>query len=332
MRTPIGSCLVALLLSGHVSSAVAQETPAPPVAPDDATRDRARDYFRAGRAHQEASEWDVAISEYEAGYALVPLPEFLFNIGQCYRSKDDKVRAVAYYRRYLAAAPTGRGASEARDHIIKLTEEIERDAAEAERAKAEKKDTVAAAPTPAPAPAPVAIGLEPPRPPPPPPPPVQPGSKLLVYASGGLGIYPFSNYFMPTGNGAIGARYHGSFAILDVRALELLFMLGGHESNGEYYAPLRVSLLWPSSGHRSFWWYGGFSLGAAYLHEDKRQDYFPYGIVDGSRWTYPFGAVGGFEVKLGPVGVFLQTELGVSNVGRVLFGEFALGIGRSYGK
>jgi tetratricopeptide (TPR) repeat protein len=99
-------------------------TPAPAPAAED-PRDLARKHYHQGKTLQAAASYKEAIAEYEQGFALVPTPEFLFNIAQCYRLSGDRRHAVDYYRRYLDAAPTGKGADESRGHILTLTREID---------------------------------------------------------------------------------------------------------------------------------------------------------------------------------------------------------------
>lgn len=75
-------------------------------APGD-TKLQARAHFSAGTTFYEAGSYDKAIAEYDEAYRLLPLPDFLFNIGQAYRLKGDDRRAISYYQRYLDAKPSG---------------------------------------------------------------------------------------------------------------------------------------------------------------------------------------------------------------------------------
>jgi len=105
--------------------------------PDPASRFRAEAeaHFQKGRELFAFGAYDDAIREYEAAYTLVPLPDLLFNIAQVYRTKGQRDQAIAYYRRYLEAAPHGDAADIARSHIAAMEEEIrtEREAAEARK-------------------------------------------------------------------------------------------------------------------------------------------------------------------------------------------------------
>jgi hypothetical protein len=99
-------------------------------------RDDAKKHFQSGKKHHDAGEWDAAIEDYLAAYQLDPSPAFLFNLGQVYRLKGDRPKAVEYYGRYLEAAPNAKGSDEARAYATQLKAELDAEAAAA-RAKAD---------------------------------------------------------------------------------------------------------------------------------------------------------------------------------------------------
>jgi tetratricopeptide (TPR) repeat protein len=66
---------------------------------------RARTHFEAGRALYQLGNFNEALREFAAGYQLVPKPQFLLNLGQCYRKLDDLAQAREMYQRYLHDAP-----------------------------------------------------------------------------------------------------------------------------------------------------------------------------------------------------------------------------------
>jgi tetratricopeptide (TPR) repeat protein len=98
-----------------------------------ADRTKAAEHFQQAEAYFQVAAYDAAIREYEAAYALVPKPGFLFNVGLCHEALGDRAKALDHYRRYLAAAPDGQAAAEARARVLGL----ERAIADAERAAAE---------------------------------------------------------------------------------------------------------------------------------------------------------------------------------------------------
>src|SRR5262249_51111854 len=48
-------------------------------------KERARALFKSGEAHYQAHQWDAAIADYQAAFALLPMPLLLFDIAQAYR-------------------------------------------------------------------------------------------------------------------------------------------------------------------------------------------------------------------------------------------------------
>jgi tetratricopeptide (TPR) repeat protein len=107
----------------------------PARAQDKAVKAAAKAHLEAGEKYQREQKYDQAIAEFEAGFAKLPVPAFLFNIGQAYRLKGDPPNAVLFYQKYLALEPNGRASAEARSHVATLTMEIEA----AERAEQERR-------------------------------------------------------------------------------------------------------------------------------------------------------------------------------------------------
>jgi hypothetical protein len=87
-----------LVMMVLVCAAPAQAQSEDPVA-------RARTHFEAGRALYQLGNYNEALREFAAGYQLAPRPQFLLNLGQCYRKLDDLANARLMYQRYLKDAP-----------------------------------------------------------------------------------------------------------------------------------------------------------------------------------------------------------------------------------
>lgn len=98
---------------------------------DDVTR--ARTHFEAGRALYQLGNYNEALREFAAGYQLAPRPQFLLNLGQCYRKLDDLANARAMYQRYLHDAPPS---DPERPQAEQILSEIDRQMADREAAKA----------------------------------------------------------------------------------------------------------------------------------------------------------------------------------------------------
>jgi iron complex outermembrane receptor protein len=96
-------------------------------APPDDTKVQAKAHFAAGSAFYDAGSYDRAVEEYLAAYRLFPKADFLFNIAQAYRLKGEKRPSLAYYRRYLAEVPAGRGSAEAQQYVQQLEQELDQE-------------------------------------------------------------------------------------------------------------------------------------------------------------------------------------------------------------
>lgn len=95
--------------------------------PSAEVRKKASDHVEKGRILQEQGNYAEAIKQYRAAYRLIPHPQLLYNIGQAYRLKGDKRRAIKLYEEYLGRAPKGETATLARGFIRELTDELARE-------------------------------------------------------------------------------------------------------------------------------------------------------------------------------------------------------------
>ncbi|HEX3757136.1 MAG TPA: tetratricopeptide repeat protein [Kofleriaceae bacterium] len=73
-------------------------------AADDVATRAARRHFERGQKLYAATKFREALDEYQQAFDARPLPDFLFNIGQCYRNLGDYDSAIFSYKKYLAAA------------------------------------------------------------------------------------------------------------------------------------------------------------------------------------------------------------------------------------
>lgn len=107
---------------------------------------RARTHFEAGRALYQLGNYNEALREFAAGYQLAPRPQFLLNLGQCYRKLDDLGNARLMYERYLKDAPPS---DPERPQAEQILAEIEKQIADQKAASAPPPTTpppVAASP------------------------------------------------------------------------------------------------------------------------------------------------------------------------------------------
>src|SRR5262245_8458149 len=70
----------------------------------DELESQARTHYAAGKALYELGNYSDALRELLAGYSLVPKPQFLLNLGQCYRRLGEPLKAREMYAKYLATS------------------------------------------------------------------------------------------------------------------------------------------------------------------------------------------------------------------------------------
>ncbi|HEX2686908.1 MAG TPA: tetratricopeptide repeat protein [Kofleriaceae bacterium] len=65
----------------------------------------AKRHFERGEKLYALTKFSEALDEYQKAFDAKPIPDFLFNIGQCYRNLGDYDSAIFSYRKYLKLAP-----------------------------------------------------------------------------------------------------------------------------------------------------------------------------------------------------------------------------------
>ncbi len=71
--------------------------------------------------------YEQALKEAEQAYRLDPLPQILFNIGQCERALKHWERASYFYRRYLAKVPAAPNRRFVEDRLIEVEYRLKTD-------------------------------------------------------------------------------------------------------------------------------------------------------------------------------------------------------------
>jgi tetratricopeptide (TPR) repeat protein len=125
---------------------------------DDAATRNAKRHFERGQKLYTLTKFREALDEYQQAFDARPIPDFLFNIGQCYRNLGDYDAAIFSYKQYLAAAPDAPNRAQVEQLIVDL------------QARKDQEDARRLAPQPQPPPAPappppVAVAPPPPGPP-----------------------------------------------------------------------------------------------------------------------------------------------------------------------
>ena len=103
-------------------------------ADDPATRTARRHFDKADKLFA-LGRFDEALEQYEKAFDAKPIPDFLFNIGQCYRNLGDYEAAIFSFRKFLTLDPeTPRRAA-----VEQLIDELEAKKAQAELLARERK-------------------------------------------------------------------------------------------------------------------------------------------------------------------------------------------------
>ncbi len=121
--------LVALTLLA--STAHAQEAPAEPprtpgTPPTEADLEIAKAHFRTGQIDYEQSRYPEAAREFETAFRLSGKVELLYNVGKAYAGAGDLARALAAYRRWLAAAPAAPDRDAVAARVVELAHTVGR--------------------------------------------------------------------------------------------------------------------------------------------------------------------------------------------------------------
>ncbi|HEX5062856.1 MAG TPA: tetratricopeptide repeat protein [Kofleriaceae bacterium] len=121
--------LVLAMIVASATSALAQ--PAPPTPPPQgtpATADKeaeAKAHYDKGISHYNLGEFDPAITEFKAAYAISSKPGLLFNVAQSYRLKKDYEQALYFYQTYLRLKPDAPNRQDVEDRMKEMQDAIE---------------------------------------------------------------------------------------------------------------------------------------------------------------------------------------------------------------
>lgn len=86
----------------------------------ESTKRQALEVFQTGKAHYAQGEWQPAIDRFWKSYAIYPVPEILYSLGQTYRRAGDCGRAAELFRRYLADRPQAANREEVERALVQL--------------------------------------------------------------------------------------------------------------------------------------------------------------------------------------------------------------------
>jgi tetratricopeptide (TPR) repeat protein len=101
---------------------------------------KAAAHYKQGKAFLDAKQYDQAIAEFQAAYAIDKVAGHLFNIADAYEAKGDYDKAIEFYTKYIDADPKGAKVPDARARVVAATQKrddaIAKKKADEEAAKA----------------------------------------------------------------------------------------------------------------------------------------------------------------------------------------------------
>lgn len=98
---------------------------------DDTAMRTAKRYYNRGQKLFGLQKFDKALEQFQKAFDAKPIPEFLFNIGQCHRNLGDYEAAIFSFKRYLKLDPEAQN----REKVEELIEELEEKQAAGESKK-----------------------------------------------------------------------------------------------------------------------------------------------------------------------------------------------------
>jgi tetratricopeptide (TPR) repeat protein len=93
---------------------------------NDPTERAARRHYERGQKLFNLQKFDEALEQFQKAYDAKPIPDFLFNIGQCHRNLGDYESAIFSFKKFLKLDPEAPN----REQVEKLIEELEQKQAE----------------------------------------------------------------------------------------------------------------------------------------------------------------------------------------------------------
>lgn len=124
--------------------ALAVALPARPAAADDPETRAARRHFDKADKLFALGRFDEALEQYQKAFDAKPIPDFLFNIGQCYRNLGDYESAIFSFRKFLTLDPE----TPRRADVELLIDDLEAKKAQAEMLELDRRSKERSKPAP----------------------------------------------------------------------------------------------------------------------------------------------------------------------------------------
>jgi tetratricopeptide (TPR) repeat protein len=123
MTRLLAAKLAFLLALAPVSVLLSDRTAEAREPADEAAVKRAQGYFRKGEKLFALGRFEEALAAYQQAFEEYPLPEFLFNIGQCHRNLGSYDQAIFSFRKYLRLKPDAENREATEELIAELEAE-----------------------------------------------------------------------------------------------------------------------------------------------------------------------------------------------------------------
>lgn len=88
-----------------------------------ADRAKAKKHFERGEKLFALGKFEQALDQYQLAYDAAPIPDFLFNMGQCHRNLGDYEAAIFSFRKYLKLVPDADDREQVEAYIDELEAE-----------------------------------------------------------------------------------------------------------------------------------------------------------------------------------------------------------------
>ncbi len=88
---------------------------------DDPAERAAKRHYERGQKLFNLQKFDEALEQFQQAYDAKPIPDFLFNIGQCHRNLGDYESAIFSFKKFLKLDPEASN----REQVEQLIEELE---------------------------------------------------------------------------------------------------------------------------------------------------------------------------------------------------------------
>jgi len=100
---------------------------------EDAAMRSAKRHYERGQKLFALQKFDEALDQFQQAFDAKPIPDFLFNIGQCHRNLGDYEAAVFSFKRFLKLDPDTANREQVEELITELEEKMARDDARKRR-------------------------------------------------------------------------------------------------------------------------------------------------------------------------------------------------------